>query len=76
MTRMACQECGSECSEATVLRAPNPFDEEQEVWGCPACKSVDGFDRLCDEPACRHVATCGTPHPSGYKFHCHHHPPA
>jgi hypothetical protein len=29
----------------------------------------------CMEPGCKNIATSGTPHKDGYKFHCHQHPP-
>jgi len=59
-----------------MLVAEHPFDPDDEVRGCPDCKEVNPFARLCDEPGCTQRATCGTPTPEGYRLACHEHRPA
>lgn len=44
-----------------VKRAPNPFDKNDIILGCPRCKSVESMAQLCDEDGCRQIATCGMP---------------
>lgn len=58
-----------------ALTAPNPFDPEESIEGCPHCKSVDSLQMACDEPDCWLEVTCGTPTPSGYRQTCHKHAP-
>jgi hypothetical protein len=58
-----------------VLRAKNPFDTEEEIWGCPKCKSIDSLYLACDEPGCWKMVSCGTPTPSGYRSTCGKHRP-
>lgn len=58
-----------------VLRAPNPFDPADELWGCPKCKAVECLYLVCDEPGCWEHSTCGTPTPAGYRSTCGKHMP-
>ncbi len=70
--RWRCDACQWEGVEDQLLRARNPFDPNDEVHGCPACKSVDLFVRLCDEPGCKLEASCGWPsYSKGYRMTCH-----
>ena len=68
-----CQECAYICNTSDILRAPNPFDKDDNVSGCPECKSVDSFVRVCDEPGCNREVACGTPTPAGYRQTCGRH---
>lgn len=68
-------ECGFLVFASELLTAPNPFDVEDTLHGCPLCKRVNALERACDEPGCGNLSCAGTPHPGGYKFHCHLHPP-
>ncbi|HON48067.1 MAG TPA: hypothetical protein PLZ60_09990 [Kiritimatiellia bacterium] len=35
-----------------MLRAKNPFDESEEITGCPKCKQIECLMGVCDEPGC------------------------
>lgn len=64
-------ECGHVCYSDDMLRAPNPFDPEDEVTGCPRCKLIPQWEELCDEAGCLKAATCGFPvSPIGYRRTC------
>lgn len=68
--------CGWRGDDDETLVAKNPFEPDYLVSACPRCKvllttCVD----VCEEPDCWEPATMGTPSPSGYKRHCHKHPP-
>ncbi len=57
--RWRCQECYHISTSDELLSAPNPFEPESEVTGCPRCKSIDSFADVCDEPGCDQWASCG-----------------
>ena len=59
--RWECKNCGEISVNGALLTAPNPFDLEDILVGCPLCKSVEGFDALCDEPGCNQHSSCGFP---------------
>ena len=61
-----CLECNEISLETDLLVAPNPFDETDNITGCPKCKGVDGFEEICDEPECKAEATCGFPVKEGF----------
>ena len=67
-----CDWCGT---SDEVLKAPNPFDPINEIWGCPECKDVNSMYLVCDEPGCWEPVSCGTPTPDGYRSTCHCHAP-
>lgn len=73
MKRWRCDECEKIFDEADLLTAPNPFDAESEISGCPWCKLVNMFTEICDEPGCTWEATCGFPTPQGYRRTCYKH---
>lgn len=78
LVRRACDDwrCGWQGTSATVLRAPDPFNEGDELIACPKCR-CQTIRTCCDEPGCWEEATCGTPTPSGYRRTCGpHHPSA
>jgi hypothetical protein len=50
--RWGCVECGWVGTEEMKLRAPSPFDESQEILGCPTCKEVGNFVLVCDVEGC------------------------
>ena len=73
-----CRDCGHISLEVDLLRAPNPFSVGENIVGCPKCKGVGNFARLCDEPGCCNEATCGFPTTEGdefggYRMTCHEH---
>lgn len=72
-----CRECEEVVADADLLRAANPFDSEDIVFGCPACKSVSSFVGACDELGCKRQSSSGTPTPDGgYRSTCYDHRPA
>jgi len=50
-----------------ALYAPNPFDPDDTLIGCPLCKSVSSLVQACDVRECWQEATCGTPTDDGYR---------
>jgi len=73
--KVLCKECDWHGLETEMLRAPNPFDAEEILTGCPKCKSVGSLVLACDEPECWQESSCGTPTPSGYRRTCGKHIP-
>ncbi len=73
--KIICEKCFSRFREADFLTAPDPFVPLNEIRACPMCKSIEQFSKICDEPGCRELASCGTPHPDGYRHTCHKHAP-
>ena len=70
---LKCRDCDF-CGDSTgFLKAKNPFNPEDDVWGCPSCCSVNNYDLVCDEPGCDEVVTCGTPTKDGYRQVCSEH---
>jgi hypothetical protein len=67
--------CGWRGYMEDVLEAPNPFDEDEKIYGCPNCKAIDTVLEGCDEPECKEIATCGTPADKGYRRTCGKHIP-
>ncbi len=69
-SRWLCKECGCVCTDAAFLYAPSPFDDADELIGCPVCKSVDSFVAACwkcdraagtgmsGAPEFRYIQTC------------------
>jgi hypothetical protein len=70
-----CKECASIMAESMLLSAPNPFDSNDVLTGCPKCKSVDCFDPICDVEDCTKFAGCGTPTSEAYRWTCGEHRP-
>jgi len=68
-----CEQCGEIYPDNEVLKGANPFDEADIITGCPNCKSIDSFVRVCDEPECQFEATCGWPSADGYRQTCSRH---
>ena len=66
-----CPHCSWLGKTEDMLEAPSPFDKTDTLIGCPQCKMVCEFINLCDE--CDKEATCGLPHPDGYKRLCYDH---
>ena len=73
--KVICDECHRISRLNQLLSAANPFEAEDEIKGCPNCKSIDCFHVVCDEPGCKDVATCGTPTKEGYRHTCSKHGP-
>lgn len=68
-----CEYCGTITLQDDLLEAPSPFDPQDTLWGCPNCKSAEGFDEICDEPGCKNETCCGVPTEKGYRRVCHEH---
>lgn len=68
-----CLSCSADIHEGRFLRAPNPFEPETELIGCPECKALDGFTIVCSEPGCKKEASCGWPSRQGYRHTCFDH---
>lgn len=68
--RWQCGICDQVMLYTQLLWAPNPFDPEDSILGCPHCRSVNDFQRLCDAPDCMKRQTCGWPSPDGYRMTC------
>lgn len=77
--RWRCRTCEIIFAENDLLKAPNPFDTEEIINGCPRCKSVSKLDAICDEPDCEELNeyTCYTTNPSDewseYRNYCYEH---
>ena len=56
--------------EQEILRAPNPFDEDDTLVGCPRCLDINTLIDVCDEPGCWEFSSCGHPVPGGYQRTC------
>lgn len=71
LKRWRCCDCSKVSIQGALLTAPNPFDPDDTVTGCPWCKSVAEFDELCDEPGCNQATSCGFPtEGGGYRRTC------
>ena len=68
--RWQCDSCNAVSLEAELLRAPSPFDPDDELVGCPTCKSCEGFTELCEIDGCEMPATCGGPVGGIYRRTC------
>lgn len=71
-----CRECGWRGLRGEVLEAPNPFDREYLIYGCPKCREVQTTATVCDEPGCWNEDDAGFPTPAGYRRTCSKHIPA
>lgn len=59
-----CKVCGDIIKAKDMLKAANPFDPDDEILGCPSCKTASGdgeWMELCEREGCGKEATCGTP---------------
>jgi len=67
-----CNWCGP---EDDVLKAPNPFEPEEIVWGCPRCHEIETIVGACEVEGCCRPSTSGTPTHDGYRRTCIDHIP-
>ena len=76
-TKLICTifRCNWHGTSDEALTAISPFDEDDEIWACPKCKTVDSLRLSCDEPECWMPVDCGTPTPDGYRHTCSKHQP-
>ena len=54
-----CTECYAETARSKLLTAPNPFDPDEAIGGCPQCKSVNKLELLCSVDGCKRPCSCG-----------------
>jgi len=71
--KWVCDECRKVAFEH--LSAPNPFDADDTIAGCPHCKSVNTLGTACHHPDCNRPASGGYPNALGYRWAwlCHEH---
>jgi len=62
--RWYCEECNEVSTE--YLTAPNPFDADDIVTGCPICHSVGSLIAACWK--CNRPAGMGTPDSKVYRY--------
>lgn len=72
--RWACEDCDTVTHRPDLLVAAHPFDADDEVYGCPACRGMD-LTPVCDAAGCTRRVSCGTPTPEGYRSTCYGHRP-
>ena len=77
MSKCICQGCG--CSwkgtRGDVRLAPNPFNPEDTITGCPDCDCINTIVEACDVSGCWESITCGTPTMNGFLHTCSKHRP-
>ena len=73
--KVVCNKCYWQGQEEELLKAPNPFDKDEILLGCPICFGVDCFEYICDEKGCTLRRSCGTPSEEGYRHTCYKHKP-
>ena len=73
MYKFKCSECGEIIDEDKVLSAPNPFNASEMLDGCPECRCIFSFHRVCEADGCDEVATCGAATNEGYMCLCDKH---
>lgn len=73
--KYTCDNCYENIKEGELLKAPHPFIEGDNIYGCPNCKEIDKISEACDEPDCWRPASCGTPTKDGYRRTCGIHKP-
>ena len=61
-----CEIC--DATTSTVLTAPNPFDPDDIVVGCPNCRSVGTMVQCCQVEGCGRRADSGNPGGYGYRY--------
>ena len=71
--KFRCPTCEWRGTQADFLCAPNPFNPDVEVYGCPECHEIGEFVNVCDEPGCKKDAGCGWPSGDEYRRTCYDH---
>ena len=61
MSKWKCSECSVIYTDDKLLIAPSPFEPDDNITGCPTCRSVNSFEQVCDEEGCDKLAGCGWP---------------
>jgi hypothetical protein len=69
-----CSNCPWQGEGLDLLVAPNPFDLDDDIVGCPKCKGINTMQTVCQEDNCWEIASSGVPFKNGdYKWLCHKH---
>ena len=68
--KLICSDCGHQYRESEILKAPSPFEPDENIYGCPKCKAIDKASLVCDEPRCWEPSTCGWSGNDGYRRTC------
>ncbi len=72
--RWKCDECEVIVADTELRVAPNPFNVEEEIIGCPRCAAVNSFVAACAIEDCKRPGTCGGPNSEGvYLRTCYEH---
>ena len=71
--RMLCRNCGWMGPEDQILKAPNPWNQDDEICGCPQCFVVEDLRVACYRVGCKNEASMGIPTPTGYILCCYLH---
>ena len=64
--RWFCRECAAVSD--TPLEGRNPFDPNELVYGCPACKAVGTLEAACQMSGCDRPSVCGVPDVGGFRY--------
>jgi hypothetical protein len=71
-----CTECKWIGVDDQLLVAPNPFNPDDRLVGCPNCFEVGQWKGLCEWDGCEIQSSSGTPMADGrYVWRCHNHRP-
>ena len=73
--KVICEECNWRGQQDQLLTAINPFDSDDDINGCPQCKSINTALFACEETDCWEPVTCGFPTAVGYRQTCGRHVP-
>jgi len=70
VSKYVCAECEWCGPEADALTAPNPFDPDDIILGCPSCKGAQTLVGACEKDGCTYESSCGFPTTDGYMRTC------
>ena len=71
--KLKCSECGWKGDAKDILKAPSPFDPDDELYGCPKCKMANELITVCEHQGCWKEATNGGIVDGEYKRACFEH---
>lgn len=71
-----CCECDAIVPLGKELAAPNPFDRDERIEGCPECREINTLVLACPWDGCTRVVSMGMRHADGvYRSTCTTHGP-
>lgn len=53
-----CTQCLKRVAYTDILLAENPFDKDDNLTGCPHCRSVNPFVPACEHEDCANDTSC------------------